>query len=202
MIPLPNNPSHGDTLSLEFGTLKYDEPRSMWFLVTEPPAMKRAEADRVYARVKSAIQEADEVVTNSSTLWKSARSAVWLEVGSYLIECEQLVVGSNSTCSSKVGMSFSGTATASGVLTKKGGSTSSTLADAVPVPDSSLSLWNSTAAFNSGGNLGGVVIRRFHFVVTVAGNLQTTFAQAVQTASHTAALKIGSHIKATSLIEP
>ena len=155
--------------------------------------------DARYYPQKIAVNSSAETVTNSATLTASTQSVITLGIGTYYVEVLQLVSGSNATGGSNASMSFTGSATAQGVVVDRGFTTNVSLANTSPTYDGGSYAWNSSVAANFSSNVGVIVIRKFIFIVTSAGDLATTYAQATATVGQSASLKIGSNIKTTKI---
>ena len=155
--------------------------------------------DARYYPEKIAVNSSGETVTNSAALTASNQSVITLGIGTYYVDVLQLVSGSNATGGSKVSMSFTGSASAQGVVVDRGFTTSVSLANTSPTYDGGTYLWDSSIAANFSSNVGVIVVRKFIFIVTSAGDLATTYAQATATVGQSASLKIGSSIKATKI---
>jgi hypothetical protein len=155
--------------------------------------------DARYYPEKIAVNSSTETVTNSAALTASSQSVITLGIGTYYVDVLQLVSGSNATGGSKVSMSFTGSASAQGVVVDRGFTTNVSLANTSPTYDGGSYLWDSSIAANFSSNVGVIVVRKFILIVTSAGDLATTYAQATATVGQSASLKIGSSIKATKI---
>ena len=147
------------------------------------------------------VATAETSVANTTTYATSTQASITLTPGTYWIETWQQVEGTDSTCSAKTQISWTGAATASGLIFMAAGSPNQFLSNVSPVlAQNSTRPYNAEIAFAYSSYRGGIIANRYKFVVTSTGLLAIQYAPAVAVAAKTAELSAGSFIQAIQIL--